>query len=88
MPSLNASVLKGLNIDPQELYSFYDAIKVYDSYLLQNIAKAIIELHAHGVDAPDMVKRIDALSIELKNLEQKKENLDQETNSIEAGLQQ
>ena len=88
MPSLNASVLKGLNIDLQELYSFYDAIKVYDSDLLPKIAKAVIELHTQGVEPADMVKRVESLGSELKEMEKKKQNLDQETTSIEAGLQQ
>lgn len=87
MPFLNASVLKGLDIDLQELYSLYDAIKDFGSDLLPEIAKTVIDLHTHGVDAPDMVKRIDALSGEVEELKQKKKNLDQEITSIEAGLQ-
>ena len=43
IPSLKVSVFKGLNFDPQELYSFYDAINLYDSDSLPKLVKAIIE---------------------------------------------
>ncbi len=87
MPFLNASVLRGLNIDLQDLYSLYDAIKDYGSDLLPEIAKVVIELQTQGVEPAVMVKRIESLGSELKEMEKKKQYLDQETTSIEAELQ-
>lgn len=79
IPSLKVSAFKGLNIDPQELYSFYDAINLFDSDSFPKLVKAIIEFLVQIVDAPDMMKRIVVLSTEFRGLVKKKHNLYQGT---------
>lgn len=87
MPFLNASVLKGLNIDLQQLYSFYEAVRGYGPELVPEIAKTIIGLHSHEVNPPDMVKKIETLGPELKEMENRRQNLTEDISTIDGKLQ-
>lgn len=58
MPFLNASVLRGLSVDLQELYSFYDTVRGYGPYVVSSMAKAAIDLQLHWTDPADVAQKL------------------------------
>lgn len=86
MPILSASVLKSLNVDLEDLYSFYDTVKDYGPDVVRALAKTVIELQSHGLDPAGMVRKLESLGNEISDLENRKGQLEQEVSSIEAVL--
>ena len=88
MPFLNASVLKRLNIDLQELYSFYEAVRGYGSDIVSEIARSVIELQSHGTNPAHMVKKLESLGTEIKELENRNKHLENDVSSTDRELRE
>jgi predicted nucleic acid-binding Zn-ribbon protein len=88
MPFLNASVLKRLNIDLQELYSFYEAVRGYGSDVVSEIARTVIELQSHGTNPAHMVQKLESLGTEIKELENRKGHLENDVSSTDGELKE
>ncbi len=86
MPFLNASVLKNLNIDLQELYSFYDAVRGYGPDVIPAMAKTVIALQSHGMDPAGMVQKLESLGNEIKEMENRKDHLAQDLSAVDKEL--
>lgn len=88
MPILNACVLRGLNIDVQELYSFYDTIRGYGPDVVSSRARTVIDLQSHGTDPADMVRKLESLGSEIRDLENRKDHLAQDVSSAEEAMKE
>jgi chromosome segregation ATPase len=88
MPFLNASVLRGLNIDLQELYSFYDTVRGYGPDVVSSMARTVIDLQSHGTDPAGMVKKLESLGSEIRDLENRKDQLAQDVSSAEEAMKE
>ena len=88
MPFLNASVLRGLNIDLQELYSFYDAVRGYGPDAVSAMAKTVIALQSHGMDPAGMVQKLESLGNEIKEMENRKDHLAQDVSAVDKELKE
>ncbi|MFG1520245.1 MAG: helix-turn-helix domain-containing protein, partial [Thermoplasmataceae archaeon] len=88
MPFLNASVLRGLNIDLQELYSFYDTVRGYGPDVVSSMARTVIDLQSHGTDPADMVRKLESLGSEIGDLENRKDQLAQDVSSAEEAMKE
>jgi hypothetical protein len=88
MPFLNASDLRGLNIDLQELYSFYDTIRGYGPDMVSSKARAVIDLQSHGTGPAGMVKRLESLGSEIRDLENRKNQLAQDVSLAEGAIKE
>ena len=88
MPFLNAYVLRGLNIDLQELYPFYDTIRGYGPDVVSSMARTVIDLQSLGIDTADMVQKLDSLGTEIKEMENRKEQLIKDVSSVDGVLKE
>jgi len=88
MPFLNASVLRGLNTDLQELYSFYDTVRGYEPDVVSSMARTVIDLQSHGTDPAGMVKKLESLGSEIRDLENRKDQLAQDVSSAEGAMKE
>ena len=88
MPFLNASVLRGLNVDLQELYSFYDAVRGYGPDVLPAMAKTVIALQSRGMDPAGMMQKLESLDSEIKEMETKKDHLLQDVSAVDKELKE
>ena len=86
MPFLNASVLRGLKVDLQELYSFYDAVRGYGPDVIPAMAKTVIALQSLGMDPAGLVQKLESLSNEIKEMEDRKDHLEQDVSEVDKEL--
>ncbi len=88
MPFLNASVLKGMGIDLQDLCNLYDIIRNYGPDILPEIIRTVIKLQSQGTDPSDMLKKLENLRTEIKDMEDMKRRLEDDVSSIDAKLKE